>query len=407
MEERTEPKVVYRFIPCPQYDVSGTECWLSEMAAQGLLLQEDGFFCGIATFEKRTPASVRYCLAASGKAPGILDEKAGSLSEEELELHKEFGWEYVAKRGEFHIFRTTDMNARELHTDREIQAFAMNAMKKRQWDSIFTSIFSLIFYPWLWMRGKILMTMIHFGTGPILLMALAVLWTSIHSIMNAIKLIRLRNQVLCGGSFGSGENWKRGVKSYHVNNILRRFVCTVAIVLLLKIWAEGVSYEHYIPLEEYTGNPPFYTMEDFVPEGKMKLRLMKIGNLNTIRQWSDILAPVNYEWDEAGTVTGSDGTILSGGLEVIYHETKADWIATRLFKEYLRKGKGEKEYEPLELKIEELDDVTAYTSTLHFPSVILQKDHKVLYARFYTSGDETIKPELEEWAGYLAECLLK
>ena len=38
MAERKEPKLVYRFIPCPVYDVSGMECWLSEMAEQGLLL---------------------------------------------------------------------------------------------------------------------------------------------------------------------------------------------------------------------------------------------------------------------------------------------------------------------------------------------------------------------------------
>ena len=27
VEERKEPKLVHRVIPCPQYDVSGMECW--------------------------------------------------------------------------------------------------------------------------------------------------------------------------------------------------------------------------------------------------------------------------------------------------------------------------------------------------------------------------------------------
>ena len=48
MEERKEPKLVHRLIPCPQYDVSGMECWLSDMAKQGYLLQKDGLFVGIA-----------------------------------------------------------------------------------------------------------------------------------------------------------------------------------------------------------------------------------------------------------------------------------------------------------------------------------------------------------------------
>ena len=116
--------------------------------------------------------------------------------------------------------------------------------------------------------------------------------------------------------------------------------------------------------------------------------------------------PGNYEWDEYGTVTCSDGSRYAGGLEVIYHETKADWIADRLAVEYLRKGKYEKEYKPLKLEIEGLDDVFAFDTRARFPSVILRKGNKILYARFYTSGHEEIRFELKEWAGFLAESLM-
>ena len=148
-------------------------------------------------------------------------------------------------------------------------------------------------------------------------------------------------------------------------------------------------------------------MEDFLPGGEMKLMNMKVGNLNTVREWSDVLSPVNFEWDEAGSVVHPDGRVLSGGLEVLYHETKADWIAKRLAKEYLLKGKENKAYEALELEIEELDQVMAFTDSLHFPTVILQKGNKILYARFYTTGSNTMEFTLEEWAGLLAECLLE
>ena len=139
----------------------------------------------------------------------------------------------------------------------------------------------------------------------------------------------------------------------------------------------------------------------------MELMNMRVGNLNMVREWSDILSPVNYEWDEAGTVTSPDGTILSGGLEVIYHETKADWIAKRLVKEYLRKARGERQYEPLEIQMEELDEAVAYTTLVHFPNVILRSENKVICARFYTSGEKSVTYELEEWAEFLAESILK
>ena len=58
--------------------------------------------------------------------------------------------------------------------------------------------------------------------------------------------------------------------------------------------------------------------------------------------------------------------------------------------EYLRKGKQEKEYQSLELIIEELDDVVAFDMKVRFPSVILRKGNKILFARFYTSGEQSI-----------------
>ena len=35
MEEKRDKKSVHRIIPCPDYDVTGVECWLSYMAEQG------------------------------------------------------------------------------------------------------------------------------------------------------------------------------------------------------------------------------------------------------------------------------------------------------------------------------------------------------------------------------------
>ena len=406
MEERKEPKLVHHFIPCPQYDVSGMECWLSEMAEQGLLLQKDGLFCEIATFEKGTPQKITYRLQAASKSTSMWSDNNGDPDVEEMELSEQFGWEYVAKRGEFHIYRTSNPKARELHTDKEVQALAMNAMKKRQEDSIFSSLFFGIIYPYVLSRGKIILTMVHVGTVPITLAVVAGLWMTIHSIVRAVKLIKLRKQVLRGESLGSGKEWKKGMWVYHVTNTLRKCVYVVALIVLCKVLGDNIMDENYIPLSEYTGTVPFKTMQDFIPNGNMERMNMTVGNLNTIRVWSDMLSAVNYEWDEAGTVKSTDGTVLSGGLEVIYHETKADWIAKRLVVEYLRKGKEEKEYESLELDMKELDEAVAFTTTLHFPSVILRKGNKILYARFYTSGKETVEFELSEWAGFLAESLM-
>lgn len=412
MEERREMKLVHRLIPCPQHDVSGMENWLTDMAKQGYMLQKDGFWAGIATFEKTTPQTAIYRLQPAEKSTSMWADNGGEPEEEAVELSRAYGWDYVAKRGEFHIYRALNSDVREFHTDLEVQALAMNAMRKRQRANLFSGIFWGLFYPWLLFKGKIMLSVVHVGTIPMLLAMIACLWMSIHSIVEAVKLIRLRKKILNGEETGSGCNWKRGVGRYHANNIIRRCIYIAAIVLFLKLMGDQMIYEEYIPLTEYTKDMPFATMEDFLPEGKMELMNMKVGNLNTVREWSDLLSPVNFEWDEAGKVTHPDGRVLSGGLEVICHETKAPWIAKRLAREYLLKGKEGKEFELLELdsealQTEELDQVIAFTTTLHFPSVILREGNKVLYARFYTNGSDTMKLSLEEWAGMLAECLFE
>ena len=51
MEKKRETKTIYRLVPCPQYDLSGMEHWLSDMAQNGWLLQKEGITFGIAGFD--------------------------------------------------------------------------------------------------------------------------------------------------------------------------------------------------------------------------------------------------------------------------------------------------------------------------------------------------------------------
>ena len=44
MKKAEKPKYVLRLPPCPDYDVEGTECWLTDLAREGLLLKKDGLF---------------------------------------------------------------------------------------------------------------------------------------------------------------------------------------------------------------------------------------------------------------------------------------------------------------------------------------------------------------------------
>ena len=96
-------KYAYRLCPCDKSDVEGIQSWLEDMAAQGLYLVEDGVFCGVFTFEQRLPGDTTYRLdVAQKRKPRFLDSGDG-LSDEEVELYRSMGWEYLVRYGDFNI----------------------------------------------------------------------------------------------------------------------------------------------------------------------------------------------------------------------------------------------------------------------------------------------------------------
>ena len=134
-----ENKIYYRLTPCPAYDVEGMESWLSDLAAEGLFLTQDGFFFGFGFFERDTPRRVKYRLQAS-EAPGGFFADNDEPDKEQQELTEALGWEYVSRRGEFYIYRSREEGVRELNTDPEVQAITVKQVQKRQFHAVFNCV---------------------------------------------------------------------------------------------------------------------------------------------------------------------------------------------------------------------------------------------------------------------------
>ena len=124
----------------------------------------------MATFECREPQEVRYRLEAAPKSTSMWSDDGGYL---EIELGEKYAWEYVANRKDFYIYRSMDPSTRELNTDPEVQALALNAVKKRRKYVIFASAYFLFLRPIWSTRGCLLMSAIRWGT---IWMAMALLW---------------------------------------------------------------------------------------------------------------------------------------------------------------------------------------------------------------------------------------
>lgn len=149
MAQEAHTRTVYRRPPCPSYDVEGTEAWLTDLAREGLLLESDGFFAGFAAFEKTAPTRVKYRLEAAQKHASLWSEDGGEPDEAQVELCAQYRWEYVARHGQFYIYRSDDPSARELNTDPKVQALALNAVKKRLVSDLTSLLVWTVLYPLL------------------------------------------------------------------------------------------------------------------------------------------------------------------------------------------------------------------------------------------------------------------
>ena len=182
----TNRKTAYRLPPCPPYDVEATESWLTDMAGRGLHLASDGIFAGVAMFERGERRQVQYRLEAAMKDTSMFADNMGAPDAEEIAINERYGWEYVAIRGQFHVYRSMDragsdmdgrVRMRERNTDPAVQALAIKEVQKRQRDSLFNIFFWALIYPLLYrLDDGYLLMVIYLGTGFSLWGGLLTLW---------------------------------------------------------------------------------------------------------------------------------------------------------------------------------------------------------------------------------------
>lgn len=398
-----EKKTYYRLIPCPAYDVEGMESWLEDLAEKGLFLTEDGFFCGFGFFHREEPRSAKYRLQASEVQGGFLSD-GDEPEKEQQEISEALGWEFVARRGEFYIYRSMSEDVRELNTDPEVQALTLKMVQKRQNSSFFNCIFWMVVFPLI--RGSkaaFIAPMLYMKSWFYLFGALLVLWFFVDSIRAAVYYTRLRKKLKNGEKPNREKNWKKRAWQYPAKIVLRIVLyCTWVFIVLGNI-GRDVLFEDTIPLSEYTGNPPFATMEDIAPGQSYELQSVRY--FNTVTEWSDLLAPVNFIWEEYAEVQVSKDRAVSGLWDINYHELKWEWMAKLVAKDYMRMDR-ERDFEILgELDLG-VDYAVAYIDDIHMEKVILVHGNKVLQGTFHEySGEQENYFTLEEWAKIMADSI--
>ena len=406
MAQEAHSRTVYRLPPCPSYDVEGTEAWLTDLAREGLLLEADGFFAGFAAFEKAAPAHVKYRLEAAQKHAGLWSEDGGEPDEAQVELCAQYRWEYVARHGQFYIYRSADPSARELNTDPKVQALALNAVKKRLVSDLISLLVWTVLYPLLFLRAGLFTTILGLGTWRFALLTVLVLWEIVRSVRALTVLGRFQKKLRQGLTPAHTKNWRQGAARYHAANALRLLLALALAVCLLHVWSDRIMDTGLVPLDEYNGKLPFATMRElaaFDGSAVADYRETMTGlSFNSISDSSNWLAPRRISYHEVADVTRADGTHLNGGLYIDYYEAVSPWLAHRLLRERWRYDRHQPQYQPLEAPALPADETVAYSSTLHFPTVLIRRGSVFVRAYFYQFDDPgSVTLTLDEWSALL------
>lgn len=391
LNNKAGTKHTFCFPPCPVYDIEGTESWLGSMAAENGLFLRD-FFMGFAVFEKGAPRSVRYRLQAASASTSMWSDSGGEPQEDAVELSRTYGWDYLCKRWQFYVYSCSNPDARELDTDSQVQALALDFVRKREHGNLISTLFWLILYSIFFLSRQLLLTAIGIRTWLFLLGTVLALWGGYSSLSSALHLRKLHRQLKSGIPLNHKKDWKHRALLYRLD--------LPCFLVLFGIWLGFVCYGSYqehtgadkIPLQEYIASLPFATMEDLRPDGRFSYD-DSLGISNRVKVKSDWLAPTVIELSQNGEITLPYGKILQGGITVSYYRAVSPTLASRIFEELLTRDRHTEYYEEISPSVippAGIEQFAVYSRI--FPTLLLRKGEQVLYVSFYQTSPNYTMP---------------
>jgi len=396
-----EPKYVYRCVPCPVYRIEAFQCWLEDLAREGLILEKDSILFGVATFTRQTPRHLRYRLETTPEVPSFLNDY-DTPDHRVVEMNEEFGWIYVTRYGQFYIYRCADPNAPELHTDPQLQALSLKAMKKRTRSALLWSVFNFLFLGWLNLGFMLTIACAFLGTpliaGGLLILLESFAWR----LLEVLHLRKLCARMKSGESPTQKSDWKKGRHLYWLRSVLS---VVFTILWFAAAFTTKSDAEHLLP--DYDQPLPFATLEDVFPDCKVTIDDSFVDS--KVILYSDILIPETLEYTFHGDIHFDQYDAAYSILHVNYHRTVSPFLSRQLAREYQRHAGrqsrifgGDKRI-PYDVSHVEADYIVCYNEGINV-ILILCKGNEVIRCTYHAYGHDT-DPEIEYFAQVMAASL--
>ena len=401
----SEKKYVYRLCPCNACDVECIQSWLEDMAAEGLFLIKEGIFCNVLfTFERRQPQRVSYRLDVARKRKARFTDSGDRLTNAELELYRDMGWEYLLRFGDFRIYRALCSGAPELNTESETHAHTINLLKKKQRSSFFGAIVTI--FLWLFVLngaiGRFFLLAATFGAlfafcGYTMLLA-----SIFKPLVKMVWFRRYEKRLLSGDSLNHWVNWKKR----RIGQYTKRLV-TLLLSVGLAVGLAGAytQSEQSISIDDYSGDPPFATVADVFPDAQKIRAGESLGYYGQFETIEHSLASYT-KWKESAYVTTADGEKYFCILIIDYYDTVSEWFAkgvekdcyifdtTRLF---------EGNHVEYDAPDSDVDSIRVYNYSAGI-TVLMREDNRVVRATVLLD-DGANRNQWQLWAEAMAEMM--
>lgn len=389
-------KLVYKVRPNDYWRIGEHENWFEEMAVKGLYLKKLGKM--FATFEKGEPKQMKYRIDIS------IDRK---ISNNQLEMYAESGWEYVTRDKLFYVFSSpVELNAPELHTDSAEQSITIKKLdQKLVRNAVFTVMATLLIIGMLmiiWFLGGTPIYVLIEGLAiPQTILATFIGYTAYTSLRATVSIRALRKNLMEGKPINRHATWNKRdrLRSTFVMvfTIVIGLSAVFPIVQLVKMKTETLPEENdnlpIVRLADIERNPDLIRDEaEYMNDG-----------VDWANQYSTNwgpFAPVQYDTDETGIVPGKEWSDGSGEYSPSVHtevyQLTIPAMADRLITDLVKWHWFDEDKEDyVEMNHPNLDRLIVYEDA-EMKKIFAAKGKGVIFVRYHGNANmQSIVDEIE------------
>ena len=391
---------VRRLVPVDFLDLDGLELWLEEMAAKGLHFQ--GFGALFAHFQRGAPAQVRYHAEPTpDKRRDVIPGQAADCGE--------LGWRYVGKIGWLAIFRTSDPDAPDFHTDPVTQSYTLERMTRTMtrytWLLLAFMIPLTAFLIWARLDSSfgLVLSLVRSGSLYSSFVFLLDLVLTVHIVREVWGLCRLRRRLRAGIPHQRPAHWR------HTGLVRQGYTLLLCVLALAQI---GGACAYFLGPTRWSAElssldrpAPVLSLAELEGEGYAPEPFGYPGYEGPDRdnyvsyEWK-ALARI-YEVDQAGVVDGDRRR-----LDMEWYSLTLPFLAAPLLDDLMDYHLYDLPYRPERYAIEELT-VSGFDRLVVVDNVsyggqqlFAQVGRRVVYLDY--SGPLDLRDHLEDVAGLLA-----